>query len=590
MKKIHIIFLLVFVTFSVSAQKKKPLTKEKDTIKTEVVSIVTSYTPKISDATKINTIPKIVLSKKTAKKKLQYTIFSAPVASTFIPKSGVVKGIDVGKKERLYNNYLAGGFGTSITPFMELFLRHSSKFNNEFGLFANYISSENSIKSTLVDSKYSLFSAGLFFIQKQRYFDWKIALKSERKMYNWYGLPNLPFTTTTIANIEEKQLYDLFKIGGELIFDDSYFNTANLSFSHFADTFKSKESLINLNTDITIPLQNLGRRFNDVNLHVSVEILNGSFVKEYVSASAISYNIITLGANPVYELTWKNFAIKAGTKLYFSADTQLKTYDFFIYPDVKISYPLVRDYLTIFAGSNGDLHTNSYENLVAQNPYISPTQFLTPTNENYGFFGGFSGRFSKNVSFTLNTSYKNEEDKVFFIRNNTKSDGTISNVAGVDLKGYEYGNSFSAYYDDVKTLSFFGALEVDVTKRFSIGLEAQYDDYTLKTQQHSWNTPNLKGTLIGKYKNDKIFITSNIFYVGERKGIMYNGTFPSTNATPQNLASYVDVNINGGYHFDDKFSVFLNLNNILGKEYQRYANFNVQGFQALAGATWKFDF
>jgi outer membrane receptor protein involved in Fe transport len=50
------------------------------------------------------------------------------------------------------------------------------------------------------------------------------------------------------------------------------------------------------------------------------------------------------------------------------------------------------------------------------------------------------------------------------------------------------------------------------------------------------------------------------------------------------------VNLNGGYHFNDKFSAFLRLNNVLNTAYQRFANFNTQGFQALAGITYKFDF
>ena len=121
MKKYILVLFFVFGTFQVFSQKKsKKETKKKDSI-IEVVNVVTSYTPTIADAFKIKKSPKIVLSKNTKKKKLTYSIFSAPVASTFIPKSGVVKGIDVGKKERLFDNYLAVGYGNFNTPFIEGF-------------------------------------------------------------------------------------------------------------------------------------------------------------------------------------------------------------------------------------------------------------------------------------------------------------------------------------------------------------------------------------------------------------------------------------------------------------------------------------
>ena len=48
--------------------------------------------------------------------------------------------------------------------------------------------------------------------------------------------------------------------------------------------------------------------------------------------------------------------------------------------------------------------------------------------------------------------------------------------------------------------------------------------------------------------------------------------------------------LNGGYHFNDSLSAFITLNNLLGTAYERYANYNVLGFQALAGVTYKFDF
>jgi len=590
MKKVFVI-LLVFVSFFANAQKKKTTTKRiKDTIKTEVVQVVTSYTPKVSDATKIKKQPKITLSKKNGKKELSYRIFSVPVASTFIPKSGVVKGIDVGKKERLYNNYLSGGFGNNTTPFFELFLRHSAKFDNEFGLFSNYISSSNGVKNTLLNSDFSKFTLGLFYYQKERFFDWKIGLQSDRKSYNWYGLPNLPFTPSTILAINETQIYDLFKVHGELIFEDSFINTISTSISYFKDAVKSKESLILLQPKFNFPLRRFSRNLNDLNINAKLEFLKGEFVRDYPNQGSVSYSIITTSTNPVYRMNWRDFDIKMGTKLFFSADTQNKRYDFFIYPDVHISYPVLKDYVTMFVGSSGDLYTNSYQNLTDKNPYISPTQFITQTNEKYSFYGGFSGKISKNVAFNIKGSYKNEEDKPLFVRNNSKSNGTFSSIAGVDLTGYEYGNSFSVFYDDVQTITGFAELEIDISKRTSIGVHFQYDAFTLRNQQEAWNLPTVQGAFFGKYKNDKFFINTNIFYVGERKGLLYSGTFPSTTNGIQILDSYVDVNLSGGYHFNDQFSAFVKLNNVLGNEYQRFSHFTVQGFQALAGVTWKFDF
>ena len=84
MKKYILLFVLVFASSLLFSQEKKE--KKKDTVTTEVINVITSYTPTIADAFKIKKSPKITLSKNTKKKKLAYKIFSAPVASTFVPK------------------------------------------------------------------------------------------------------------------------------------------------------------------------------------------------------------------------------------------------------------------------------------------------------------------------------------------------------------------------------------------------------------------------------------------------------------------------------------------------------------------------
>lgn len=81
-----------------------------------------------------------------------------------------------------------------------------------------------------------------------------------------------------------------------------------------------------------------------------------------------------------------------------------------------------------------------------------------------------------------------------------------------------------------------------------------------------------------------------MFFVGERLDVNYNDTFPSSISNIQSLQGFADINVNGGYHFNDFLSAFITLNNLLGTAYERYANYNVLGFQALAGVTYKFDF
>ena len=587
-KSLFLLFLLASVV--VVAQKKSKREKAKDTIKPDdVITVITSYTPTISDAFKIKKTPRIVLSDKTKKKKLTYSIFSAPVASTFIPKSGVVKGIDVGKKERLFDNYVAAGYGNFNTPFVEAFLHQNRKFEDDFGIYLRYISSEDGVETTPLDNGYTNIKVGAYYLQEDRYFTWKIGGNLERDTYNWYGLPEINFDAQTIASILEEQRYEFYELEGELIFKDSYIDDIKSSLSLFSDNFGSQEIRFQLQPNFELPMTRFNRRWNDLNLKTKIDYLQGEFEQSYTDIENVPYSFLNVSLNPTYRFDYKDFNIKLGTKAYLAMDLENSLTDFLIYPDVQVTYPLVSKLVNIYAGAGGDLHMNSFRSLSQENPFVSPTLFLTTTNEQYNLFGGLNGKFSSDVSFDLRTSYASNEDQALFVRNNSKSDGTFDPFA-TPLLGFEYGNSFGVLFDDITTLSIFGELEVDVTKRLVVGGNVQFNSYTTTNQQEAWNLPELEGAIFGKYKNDKWYASANIFFVGERLDLLYGGTSPSPISGIQSLDAFMDVNLNGGYHFNDFVSVFVKLNNILNNDYERFANFNVQGFQVLGGVTYKFDF
>lgn len=585
MKK-YILALILLISTLIAFGQKEPI-KKKDSI-IEVINVVTSYTPSISDAFKVKKNPKIIISGNTKKKKLNYTIFSAPVASTFVPKSGVVKGIDVGKKERLFDNYLALGYGNYSTPFIELFLNQNRKFENDYGVYLKYISTENGIENTPLNTGVSNLNIGGYFMKEEQSFNWKIGGNIHQQKYNWYGLPNINFDTSTLDAIVEQQTYGYYELNGEIIFEDSYFSNIKTSVNLFEDSFGSKEIGFSLMPHLKLPLTRIYRNLKDLELQTSIHYLQGEFEQNYANDSNRSYAFLNLGIHPVLRLDWKKLNIKLGTKIYLSSDIENSLTDILAYPDIEISHPLNSGLLNIYTGASGDLHMNSFQSLSTLNPFVSPTLFLTQTNEQYNLFGGINGTLSSNISFNLKANYKKDEDHALFIRNNSKSNGEFSN--SIALQGYEYGNSFGVFYDDISTFSIFAELEIAASKKIQLGGNLQMNSYTTTFQQIAWNLPKIEGAIFGKYQNNNWYANANMFFVGERLDVNYNDTFPSTISNIQSLKGFADINLNGGYHFNDFLSAFITLNNVLGTDYERYANYNVIGFQALAGVTYKFDF
>ena len=135
-----------------------------------------------------------------------------------------------------------------------------------------------------------------------------------------------------------------------------------------------------------------------------------------------------------------------------------------------------------------------------------------------------------------------------------------------------------------------------MNRNFTLGVNAEVYDYTTETGNPAWNLPNLKASLFMDYQiGEKWFIGANLFYVGERDDFSSELNSGSANPqpgidTPITLAGYFDANAHIGYRFNDQLSFFIKGANLSNNEYQRWANFQVQGIQVLGGATYKFDF
>jgi hypothetical protein len=587
MKRGYLIYIILIGCFSASAQEKK-----KDTIiKTEVVNVITKYNPKIANANKIKNNPKIRLLKKSGKKKLKYTIYSAPVASTFIPKTGVLKEISLGVKERIYDNYLATGYGNFGSPYAELFMYKSTRFDNEYGVYAKYSGSKENVRNTVLNSSFSNFNTATFFKQETRSFDWKVRLDTEKNNTNWYGLPqDKVFTETAVSAIDEAQSFTYLKLAGDFKFHDSYIDSSKISVAYFTDAFKTSEILANVEAKLNFPLDILSPNLNDISINSGIELLSGTFKNSYDNAGEMKYNLITAKLIPKYSIEALGFSLKASLKTYASFDLENDTANFFIFPDVFVQTRILKKYVAAYGGYTGNLKTNTYKEFAAENPFVSPTLLIKQTEESSNLFIGFKGNITRRLSYNVKVSSKKEENKPLFLRNNSKSDGTTTVSSNEGLKGYDYGNSFTIFYDDVKTTSIFAELEYIFNEDLLFSSQVQYDNYATTNAQEIWNLPSFQSSFSAKYKVEKWYATANIYHVDERADTLYEAQFPSNTIGIDTLKSFVDVNLSGGYHFNDQFSTFLRLRNILNKQYQRFANFDTQGFQVLGGITYKFDF
>jgi len=572
MKKIFFTSLALFSTAILFAQEKA-----KDTLSTDEIIVVKPYTPTISDAFKIKDTPKIEKDT-TLKESIDYTFFYVPVASTFTPTKGKAQSVVREPIDKIYENFVAAGFGNYTTPYLEAFLHTSSSRNNDFGAFVKHQSSGGGIKDILVDDNYSDSQIALFYKQFERDYNWEANFGAQYQIYNWYGLSeDIIYDPNFLTTIDPKQNYLTIFGGGKFNFEKGIFKGGKLDINYFSDDYNSSEIQVKMTPKVAFPISS-----EVIDLPFDIEYITGSFKQNYTTDTALEYSFLNLGASPSLEILRDKLTVNLGAKIYFSFDLENSTNTIYAYPNVTASYKLIDETVIGYGGVTGDLYQNSYREFAQDNPFISPTLNIIPTDQQYNAFLGAKGKLSSKVGYNFKASYQSEKNKALYIQNPTTTDGTT-----LPSYAYQAGNSFNVVYDNLTTLSFYGAIDVTLSKEFNLSADITYNNLTTDTQEKAWYTPTLKATTTANYNREKWYIGTDIYFVGEQYDFVQK--YGEANASVTSIDPYVDINFNGGYVFTDRLTAFGKVNNVLGANYDLYTNYRVQGIQVLAGVIYKFD-
>ncbi len=566
---------------------------DEDDLGTETVTVTKAYSPTISDAFKIKSFPNLNDSIELQKKPIKYSIFSVPVASTFSPAKGKASKVERIPPPELYNSYASAGGGNPANILAKFYTSRTLDRESGYTIGLEHNSSRANIANTALDNIFSNSRLDGSYKKRERDVNWGFDVGAQHQMYNWYGLPAETFDQATIDGIDERQNYFMAEAGGHINVADSYFKNASLQYRRFWDAVKSGENRIVFEPGFNFPLLE-----ESLDIDFKVDYVNGNFKNAPLrfpdNDGGTSYSQLQVGIKPSITLLRDDLALNLGVTLVYGVDGsdngsgQQTQNNFYIYPAVTASYRLLNEFAIAYAGIEGELQQNSYYSLVALNPYVSPTLDIVPTDRQYDAYVGLRGQLLPNLSYNIKGSYTAENRKLLFLLNPQRAGRT-------DEKGYNFGNSFQVFDDDVKTLGIFGELNVDINRNFTLGINAEYYNYNTESDNPAWNLPELKSSLFMDYQiGEKWYMGANLFFVGERNDLETIGNASSNTETFTAsliaLDSYFDANAHIGYRLNDQLSVFLKAANIANNNYQRWANTPVQGFQMLGGATYKFDF
>jgi len=588
---------LIFIFFITSTVLVNAQTK-RDTLSREV-EVTKAYTPTISDANKLNSMPEIK-EEEAQKPTFNYSIKSQPVFSSFSVTPLKAASIETTPPNQRGYGLVRAGFGSYYKPYGEVFFNNLNSKNTVFGIHAMHLSSWGDVElkgGDKVDAPFMDNQVELFLKHTINRSILSVDFDLNHNAFNYYGYPENPVPTPlqedeqSINYFGTKQAFtkagfhvDLDDPGADM--DEEEFGFS-LDYHYFGTKTEQTENFANLTFNMRRPMQTSGIGLLD-------------FGVEYAQANEVTLpgdslpgktSTTILFGKPAWYIGTSKANLTLGVNAWFimktDEDTQAK-----LAPNIRANWAPVEDILKIYAGVDGAFQHNYYSKIAYENPFVNPEHNLENSMQQIRLFGGFDGRMSKKTTYKISAEYALNENKPLYYLNENYYFDPAYNPAPLVVN-----NTFSVLYDDMDRLKLNAELMYASSDKMNLSVGVNYYSYKMDQQEEAWNLPTWDATISLNYAiSEQLSVTADIYLIGDRKTLILTHTDDLTtfNATqPPLRKSYTlntayDLNLKGNYRLTNKFSVFAQLNNFGFQKYERWFGYPVQSFNLLAGISYAF--
>lgn len=518
--------------------------QSKDSLQQQTIDIYNVYQPTLRAAAKLDlntTLP----SSNQNRPNLIYNIPSQNLYFTYspVPLKPLAMGIDTSYGQ-LYNSYIKAGIGNHSTPLIQLGLSNGGDLPFQYGLNFNYLSSKGSLNNQKF-SRANLLLHGKYYSPSH--------VIHAKVGYNRHGIRYYGYDhdTTKFAEDDIKQAYNTFslKVGMRNITPNGIKLNyqPQLGFTSFFDKYNRSETSFL----VDIPLQKVIVK----DIYISAE-LKADLSRYKDDDSTFNNSLVSI--HPAVIISKDHFVLHAGVNPTWSKGK------FYLLPDIVNETDLIKDKLILSSGWIAYFKKNSYQNLVKENPFIS--DFHNPLNtrivEKYtGIKGSISNHFTYNTKF----SFINFYDRPLYLNDSV------------------YGNQFHVVNEEeLKAYEFHAELGYALGEKFRAKISGSWFNYFEQTTEDKpWGLRPFTANLSLQYGIKKLQFTADLYAL--------SGSYYKTTAgTSQKTDGVFDINLGGSYEFANRFSVWLNANNLLNTHYQRWNQYPSIGLNIIGGIMIKF--
>ena len=495
----------------------------------------------------------------TGKKKVDYQIID-PQIDLSSPKltPGVAASSDEQKRKDepdVLNNYVKLGAGNYGRFLGEAFVGGRPSEDLVFTTQLKHLSAANGP----VDNKNSAnastnFRVGGKYIRSK--YKVEAALDYDRQNYYFYGYQPQP-ETVQVNRDSIRQTINRF--GVALGFENTDASvlvdySVKTSLHTLRDRYEASELDWGTKLMASVPLSE--------SFHALLEA--DAFVTQRVDR--FTYNRNLFRVKPTFKYTSDLFSVTAGINVANETDSELEINRTKAFPVLNIDVAPF-DGLHIFAGWNGDMVRNTLKSMLAENRWLGANVQILNTDKDYEISGGVKGEGLAGFNYEGKVAYTQYRNFYYF--NNSLADTS----------------QFSIIYDPGKTkvLSISGQAGYNFNDLFKTSLKVNFFDYSVAELEEPWHRPDLTLNWFNALSiSKKLFVTADFYML---RGIKAKN-FQTGEVTK--LPVIADLNFKIDYLLTRNFSAFVSLNNVLGKQYQRYQYYPQQGLNFVGGLSFSF--
>jgi hypothetical protein len=518
------------------------------TIAGQTIEITQSYKPEIAKPVKPVITPSLP-NIDTSRPRFQYEVPQQTMSYTY--HSVPIRPLALGRQEMTmpFQNYVKAGFGNLSSIYVDAGVGSIKAEDYETALHFTHLSQKGSILNQQ--------SSRTAFDASGKYYTGGHALNAGIDVLHngntFYGYDHETFDYAKNA-IRQAFTGANVHLGVENTEANKWnvWYKPNFDFGIYNDKFNAKERTFAFDIPASLKV--------DSTLSFSLGV-KGNFTQLKNDSMDVGNNYVQV--NPAMDLTFSKTDIHIGLSPTWGKDNTC-----YLLPDLRLNSRLFNNGLTLIAGWKGSLIQNTYQQLSTKNPFLYNIYDVKQTKADQ-VYGGFESALGQHISFGGTLSWRQWKDLALFVNDYSLSAD---------------GKRFGVVYDaNVQALSLDAFIRYQIGNVFGLSASGTwFNFYHTETFDKAYHEPMLRlGGNMYIHPVEKLHINVNADF--------WDGIYAlKADGSNDKLPAFLDLSANAEYNIIPRLSIFVQLNNILGTQYQRWNQYQAYGFNIIGGLRFKF--